>query len=220
MKLDSRIKCALITWSLCVALALCIFGGLRLASADKLLQADIRVVDTLESSDQAHHYTAKLIFSNPIFRAHKDAVAITIHSIDWDLAKTPRFTHPSPDSNRLELISQSPLELGSHIGTLTYSAKILATSLQTALKWLTFALIVWFVLVFGKKLARELDATHPKHARIAPYSLLDSTAQSLQSLIFGGGGNIQVSPRLLAGTKRFYALVLCLLWGFLFFNFG
>ena len=186
MKLDSKIQIALITYFLCVALTLCVFGGLRLASADKVLQADIRVVDTLESSDQTHHYAAKLIFSHPIFRAHKDAVAITIHSIDWDLAQAPSFTHPSPDSNRLELISQSPLELGSHIGTLTYSAKILATPLQSTLQWLTFALVVWLVLVFGKKLARKLDATHPKCAPIVSRSLLDSTNKSLW------GGGIQV----------------------------
>lgn len=186
MKLDSRIKRALIAWSLCATLALCIFGGLRLASTDKLLQADIRVVDTLESSDQAHHYTAKLIFSSPIFRAHKDAVAITIHSIDWDLAQAPSFTHPSPDSNRLELISQSPLELGSHIGTLFYSAKILATPLQSTLQCLTFALVVWLVLVFGKKMARKFDAAHPKRAPIVSHSLLDSTNKSLW------GGGIQV----------------------------
>ncbi|ETD27860.1 hypothetical protein [Helicobacter canis] len=178
MKLDSRIKRALIAWSLCAALALCIFGGLRLASADKLLQADIRVVNTLESSDQAHRYTAKLIFSSPIFRAHKDAVAITIHSIDWDLAQAPSFTHPSPDSNRLELISQSPLELGSHIGTLFYSAKILATPLQSTLQWLTFVLLLWLMIIFIQRVA-SLNASYPRK--------LDSTANF--SL---GGGGIQV----------------------------
>lgn len=161
MKLDSRIKRALIAWSLCAALALCIFGGLRLASTDRLLQADIRVVDTLESSDQAHHYAAKLIFSHPIFRAHKDAVAITIRSIDWDLVEAPSFTHPSPDSNRLELISQSPLELGSHIGTIAYSAKILATPLQTALQWFSFALLLWLMIIVIQRVA-SLNASYPR----------------------------------------------------------
>lgn len=203
MKLDSRIKRALIAWSLCAALALCIFGGLRLASTDRLLQADIRVVDTLESSDQAHHYTAKLIFSSPIFRAHKDAVAITIRSIDWDLAQAPSFTHPSPDSNRLELISQSPLELGSHIGTLFYSAKILATPLQSTLQCLTFALVVWLVLVFGKKMARKFDAAHPKRAPIVSHSLLDSTNKSLW-----GGGHTSLAPL----TRRDWAF-LCASFG-------
>lgn len=177
MKLDSRIKHALIAWSLCAALALCIFGGLRLASTDKLLQADIRAVDTLESSDQAHRYTAKLIFSSPIFRAHKDAVAITIHSIDWDLAQAPSFKHPSPDSNRLELTTQHPLELGSHIGTITYSAKILATPLQSTLQWLSFVLLLWLMIIFIQRVA-SLNISHPK-----------STFTTSKSL---GGGGIQV----------------------------
>lgn len=161
MKLDSRIQIALITYFLCVALTLCIFGGLRLASTDKLLQADIRIINTLESSDQAHHYTAKLIFSNPIFRAHKDAVAITIHSIEWDLAKAPSFTRQSPDSNRLELTTQAPLELGSDIGTLTYSTKILATPLQAALQCLSFALLLWLMIIFIQRVA-SLNALYPK----------------------------------------------------------
>lgn len=162
MKLDSRIKCALIAWSLCTALALCIFGGLRLASTDRLLQADIRIINTLESSDQSHHYAAKLIFSHPIFRAHKDAVAITIRSIDWDLAQAPSFTHPSPDSNRLELISQTPLELGSHIGTLFYSAKILATPLQSTLQCFSFALLLWFMIIVIQRVAASLNASYPR----------------------------------------------------------
>lgn len=181
MKIDSRIQIALITYFLCVALTLCIFGGLRLASTDKLLQADIRIINTLESSDQAHHYTAKLIFSSPIFRAHKDAVAITIHSIEWDLAKAPSFTRQSPDSNRLELISQSPLELGSDIGILTYSAKILATPLQAALQCLSFALLLWLMIVFIQRVA-SLNALYPKST---------FTTSKFSTSKFSWGGGIQ-----------------------------